>query len=226
MHDLIAEMEALALRLRPVQGRQGMAVQFVAQNRGDGVSTLARAFAVAAARMAPRGVWLVDLNLFDSDHLRAFAAEEDVLGPLGRAVQASPDGSCFFNLSPKGRWQASDLLVGHGVGRARLWITRFRQELLEPGQDVVFAKTDSYWQALRSQVDWIVVDAPALDRAAHALRVARFMDTNLPVIDARQLDLASDRALVASLQQAGGRVAGAVLNRSARHLLEPISKSS
>jgi hypothetical protein len=106
-------------------------------------------------------------------------------------------------------------LVAYPVGSPRLWVTRFRRELLQAGQSVqVLAKAD-YWTALRRHADVIVVDAPAADRSNAALAVARFMDFSVLVLSADQRDAVAPAALKASITSAGGRCAGLVFNRAA-----------
>jgi Mrp family chromosome partitioning ATPase len=219
MNAIIAEMEALAARLGPPPGRTGRVVQFVAQRSGDGVSSFARAFALAVARTSARGVWLVELDPTSQHQINTFAADPDLYGALGAGVRASPDGSVFFRLSPTGRRSPEQFLIGHAVGARKLWATRFRSELLEAGQRVMIDERDLYWRAMRRHCDVVVVDAPALERSDDALKAARFMDMNIAVLDASRADMASDKALVDALRRAGGNVAGVVLNRAPKSLM-------
>lgn len=216
--DLIADMAKVAHRLGPPKGEFGRAVQFVASTPGDGVSSLARAFAMAVTEGSKRGVWLVELDVTSGHQSREMASHTDVYGSLGPAVRASPDGSCFFDIksdSNGSQRPGECALVAHSVGGRPLWVTRLPRGAVGDGQSVELCPKDDYWVALRKYADWIVVDAPALRRSKDALTVARFMDCNILVLDAQRADLGRDLALRDAVIAAGGRIAGAVLNRSA-----------
>ena len=210
-------MAKVAHRLGPSKGGGGRAVQFVASTPGDGVSSLARAFAMAVTAGSKRGVWLVELDVTSGHQSREMASQTDVYGPLGPAVRASPDGSSFFDI--KSDLKVSEgpgacALVAHSVGGRPLWVTRLPRSAIGDGQSVELCPKDDYWVALRRLADWIVVDAPALKRSKDALTVARFMDCNILVLDAQRADPGRDRSLRDAVIAAGGRIAGAVLNRS------------
>jgi hypothetical protein len=226
MADLISDMATLAAGLGPPPGRVGRAIQFIGLKPGDGVSTLARAFAQAVAPQARRGVWLVELDVLSGLQSETIAAHPDVYGKMGEGVRASPDGSSFFDIHPKEPQdeEAAPLLMAHPVGAQKLWVTRFNADSLKPGQTVEMSDTDAYWRGLRMHADWIVVDAPALERSDNGLIVAPRMDANILVVNAERADLEGDMALRDAVRQAGGRVAGAVLNRAPKSLLDPVRK--
>ncbi len=217
MTELIADMEEVVARLGPPEGTGGRAIQFVGRRSGDGVSTLSRAFAQAVSAKSKRGVWLVELDVLADVQAKAIASRPDLFGTLGPAVRASPDGSSFFAVRPSqsdGKMPDASYLKAHSVGSRRFWVTRFQHGLLGPGQVVEISNAKNYWQSLREHADWIIVDAPALERSHSGLIVAPQMDGNILVIDAERGDLDGDRGLRDQILQAGGRIAGAVLNRA------------
>ena len=221
MVDLSSEMAQLWGALKAPPKGQARVVQFMAARGGEGTSTVAREFARYAATRVRRPVWLVDLDLMDSPQNDAIANQSGRYGPLGRETAASPDGSCFFSVQPpaQGRDGAvggdAHYLTAYPVGSPRLWVTRFRRELLEPGQTVQVIPKPDYWTALRRHADVIVVDAPAADRSQAGLAVARFMDHSVLVLAADGGDAAAPAQLKASILSAGGRVAGLMFNRAA-----------
>jgi len=217
--DLAPEMAALADRLgRP--GPSGRAVQFVAVKAGAGASTIARAFALEAARTCARGVWLVELDVMKGDQFSAFAQERAQFGALSGPVRSSPGQEMFFTVSPKSRGvdgrPFSDVayLAAHTVGASKLWVTRFRREALTPGQSVQILRDGAYWDALRRHADYVVIDAPAADRSPASLAAAPFMDANLIVLSAQVRLDAEAAALRDDLLAAGGPCNGVVLTRA------------
>jgi hypothetical protein len=105
-------------------------------------------------------------------------------------------------------------LVAYPVGGPRLWVTRFRRELMHERQSVHVLRKPDYWIALKRHADLIIVDAPAADRSSAAVTVAPFMDSTVLVVAADQGDAAAPLALKRAILAAGGRCAGLVFNRA------------
>jgi hypothetical protein len=220
MVDLSAEMQALWSRLGPVPPGRCRVLQFVAAGSGEGTSTVAREFARVAARHASRPVWLVDMDLWAGTQADVIAASPNLYGPLGPETAASPDGTAFFNVNPPSRapngrpWPDSRYLSAHGVGGRKLWVTRFRSDVVKPGQSVEIVRDAAYWTALRRHSEVIVVDAPAADRSQAALVVAPLVDATVLVVAAEQGDARGPGVLRDAVAAAGGRCAGIVFNRA------------
>lgn len=205
--DLSDTLQVLVERLDP-PGGPARAVQFVSARTGEGASSVARAFALAAAADGRR-TWLVELDVMSGAQAAAFA--DGRYGPLGPAVEASPDGSAFLQVGPG---PSTARLAVHAVGDTGLWVTRFRGEALAPGQKVRITGDGGYWRALRAHADLVVVDAPAAERSRAAAAVAPHMDATLIVVSADNDDPSGPALLRAGLEAVGGRCAGAVLNRA------------
>jgi Mrp family chromosome partitioning ATPase len=219
MVDLTSEMAELWTALGAPSAGPTRAIQFVAAATGEGASTIAREFAFFASNRARRGVWLVDLDLAGGAQHRAIAADPGRYGQLGNQSAASPDGSAFFTVQPPTRgkdgamWPDARFLVAHPVGGAKLWVTRFRQEALQPTQSALVLAGEDYWRALRRHAELIVVDSPAVEEGSAALVVAPRMDATVIVVAADAPDAGGAAALKEAIQSAGGRVAGIVLNK-------------
>ena len=220
MVDLAFEMATLAERLGPPPGAAARVVQFVAPERGSGTSTIALAFARHVAARARRGVWLVELDLMKGELIERISSEPEIFGPVGPPVRASPNDSAFFAVTPKTRdasgqpWPDIHYLSAHAVGRAKLWVTRFRREALRPGQSAQILSAPDYWEALRPHADYVIVDAPSADRSETAQVVAPFMDANVLVVAADRRNDVAARELRDDIMVAGGRCAGLVLTRA------------
>jgi hypothetical protein len=189
----------------------------VGAKSGVGASTVARAFALEAAKTAARGVWLVELDLLKGEQHAVFNAAPALYGPLGPPGRSSPSEAMFFTVTPKlpdrqGEvWSDVRYLAAQAVGGRRLWVTRFRREALEAGQSVRILKDGAYWETLREHADYVVVDAPALERSPAAGVVAPFMEATVLVVSSARRDLEGASALRDAIAEAGGRCAGVVL---------------
>ena len=220
--ELVASMAQLPASLGPVPADKGRVLQFVSATSGEGTSTLAREFALHAARHAKRPVWLIDLDLFGAVQHAALAADPARFGELGAASQASPDGSSFVTVHPAARTTDGKVLsdarylAAHSALRGRLWVTRFRKEAIRPGQQVRLAASPRYWRALAAHAEYVIIDTPAAERSTAALTLAGQVDSSVLVVAAEGADARAPAALKQALESHGGSVAGLVFNR-ARH---------
>ena len=218
--DLSAELQALVDRLGEPAPEGGRAIQFVSATRGEGTSTVARAFARAAAGRGARGVWLVELDVMAGAQFAAFA--DGAYGPLGEPGRAGPDDSAFFQVVPPPDEAeapppaAASYLEAWPLAGEAFWVTRFKAERLRPGQSVRLTGSGDYWRALKPFADLIVVDAPAAERSRAAAAVAPHMDATVVVVSADNDDPSGPTLLRDGVRAAGGRCAGMILNRAPR----------
>jgi hypothetical protein len=219
MVDLSAEMAELWTSLGAPPGGRGRLVEFIAAREGEGVSTVAREFALYAARTMRRRVWLVDLDLMGQTQAAAIARDAKRFGALGQPAAATPDGTMFFSVQPPlkrpdGRaWPDARYISAHAAGGPGLWITRFRREAMRGRQGVHVLPTPDYWKALRRHADLVVVDAPCAERSHAGLTVSPFMDEVVLVVAADEGDARAPAELRDDLAAAGARCAGLFVNR-------------
>lgn len=220
MIDLTSEMTQLWTSLGSWVPGHARIIQFASATRGEGVSTIAREFARLACERTRRPVWLVDADIPESCQHTALQVEAARFGALGPEKAASPDGSMFFTIqpplrAPDGRpWPDARYLGVRQAGAKKLWVTRFRRELLRGGQQAHIVPADNYWQALRQHADLVIVDSPAADRSNTAVALSRYMDTTVLVVAADGGDVKRTTALKEGILGAGGACAGIVFNRA------------
>lgn len=215
MRDLrpdLATLWSVASRLRPQQGAR--TVMFVAARSGEGTSSMAASFALMAAAQAERTAWLVDLELTRNAAYDAFdrGFATGVAQP-GRAYDAALGCAPMYELIPAAQGGTSKLLTAHPVNGTRLLVTRFRTERLARGQGVRLRSQPAWWQALRRSTDWIIVDAPALDRSDAVLDVASEADGVVLVVRAESTGAEEVANAQLAIERRGGYVIGVVLNR-------------
>ena len=219
MVDLSAEMAELWASLGLGAAGRARAIQFVAASGGEGSSTVAREFALYAARTEGFRVWLVDLDLMGQSQAQIIAADPERFGSLGPSAAATPDGSMFFSVQPPlkrpdGRpWPDARYVGAHAVGGADFWVTHFRRDAMRGRQQVRVMPTPDYWNALRRHADLIVVDAPAAERSQAGLTVAPNMDAVVLVVAADEGDAVGPARLRDAVADAGGHCAGLFVNR-------------
>ena len=220
MVDLTTEMAGLWAALGPASAHRGRVIQFASATTGDGVSTVAREYARLAAVRARKPVWLIDGDLSQQGQMDAIAAEPERFGRLAAPVQASPDGSAFYAVTPRvtGRdgkpVPSARLTTARSCLGGRLWVTHFHMEALRSGHRVEAVGDPRYWDALRPHADTIVVDCPAADRNDMAIILAPFVDMTVLVVAAGSTAANEPVILRDEIEAVGGRIAGVVMNRS------------
>ncbi|MDP3405924.1 MAG: hfsB [Brevundimonas sp.] len=220
MVDLTSEMAGLWAALGPAPAHRGRVIQFVCAHTGEGTSTVAREFARLAAVRARKPVWLVDADLARPEQQDAVAAQPDRFGHLGPATASSPNGAGFFAVTPPvmGRDRKpvahARLMTARACLGGRLWVTRFRAELLRSGQRAEAVPDPRYWDAMRQHADTVVVDAPAADRSDLAIILAPWVDATVLVVAAESTAPNEPVILRDEIEAVGGQIAGVVVNRS------------
>ena len=219
MVDLTEDMASLLTTLGPGPAERGRVIQFVSARKGEGASTVARAYARLAAAHARKPVWLVDADLETQGQMAAIGAHPELFGLLGKAAGASPDGSAFFTIQPPSQTSrgrpipdSAMFLARPALGK-RLWVTRLRRDSMSYDQHARVAPAPGYWRALSRHAGEVVIDAPSADRSEAALSIAPHIDASVIVLAADETDAALAADLRDAIERAGGRVAGLVLNR-------------
>lgn len=220
MVDLTSEMAGLWAALGPAPAHRGRVIQFACANTGEGVSTVAREFARLAAVRARKPVWLIDADLAQPWQQEAVAGEPERFGRLGAAASSSPNGSSFYTVTPPvmGRDRKpiapARLMTARPCLGGRLWVTRFRTEVLRSGQRAEALPDPHYWDAMRQHADTVVVDAPAADRSDLAITLAPYVDATVLIVAAESTAANEPVILRDEIEAVGGRIAGVVVNRS------------
>ncbi|WP_426039319.1 hfsB [Brevundimonas sp. DC300-4] len=220
MVDLTSEMAGLWAALGSAPAHRGRVIQFACANSGEGASTVAREFARLAAVRARKPVWLIDADLAQPTQQEAVAAEPERFGRLGAAASSSPNGSSFFAVTPPVMGRDSKpiaparLMTARPCLGGRLWITRFRAEVLRSGQRAEPLPDPRYWDAMRKHADTVVIDAPAADRSDLCITLAPYVDATVLIVAAESTAANEPVILRDEIESVGGRIAGVVVNRS------------
>ncbi|WGM31559.1 hfsB [Brevundimonas sp. NIBR11] len=213
-------MASLWAALGSAPAHRGRVIQFACANTGEGASTVAREFARLAAVRARKPVWLVDADLAQPWQQEAVAAEPERFGRLGAAAASSPDGSSFYAVTPPVTGQdrkpigPARLMTARPCLGGRLWVTRFRAEVLRSGQRAEPLPDPRYWDAMRKHADTVVIDAPAADRSDLCITLAPYVDATVLIVAAESTAANEPVILRDEIEAVGGRIAGVVVNRS------------
>jgi len=190
-----------------IPDRQTRLIQFVGATGGEGVSTLARRFAMYAASRLPDTICLFDLDPKLSAHAEFFGLDE--MGSASTVDGSAPShAGCMYHLSSLGLYVASSSAsASSSVGRH----SDYPFEL--PAHDF-----ERVAQEVRRQFSLIVVDSPPLAKSAEALLTSQQVDGVILVIEAEQTNTAAASVATRKIAQAGGNLLGAVLNKRRRYL--------
>jgi len=216
MRDLrqdLAGLWRLASQIAPAKGAR--VVLFMSAHAGEGTTSVAASFALIAASHTARTAWLVDLDIRRNAQYTAFAQGiiKDV-GRPGHALDASLGTEQIYMVAGHEKDPAyGKLFNAHLIDGLRLLVTRFRRDRLAAGQKVQLRTAPGWWSALRAAADWVVIDAPALDRTRAGLAFVAQADGVVLVVKADETSAADVAALRQDIEAHGGRVLGVVMNR-------------
>ena len=188
--------------------------------KGEGVSSVASSLAVLMSGRAARPVWLLDLDFLGNQQFRLFQAKTfSRFGAAGRALDGSLNAPPFFQIMPQiravdgnTRGQQKYLAV-HKIEHSNLLVSRFRTEILKPGQKIQVSSRDEYWRALRSVSDWAIVDGLSIDHSSAGLSLCRHIDGVILVVEADSTQASEVNTLRNEIEAHGGRCLGVVVNR-------------
>lgn len=195
---LAPPLAPLFAAIRPLlDGKQGVVLHLVAATQGEGASTIAREFAMLAATTGHRRTLLVDADRRQPQTARAFGC--DTRQGLVELLWGGLDGA--------------DVL--HPVAGTLLSVTCL---IGERGPASVDAETlRELYARLREQFELVVVDCPPVGDNYTSL-LPESADGVILVVQAEKTRPAVIARAKEMVQQAGGQVLGAVLNRRTNYI--------
>lgn len=208
------DMRPVLARLRERMGAGGR-VMVVSAVRGEGVSSLAASLALYAGEGSRKPVWLLDLDVSRNLAFDRFSsgALSRRFGPMGPPYSAALRSAPPFEVVPEADALPAGAFTAHRIGESRVMVTRLDLGMLPTGARVRIVPRPAYWEAVKASTDWTFVDAPSLEASMDALTVAPDMDACLLVVQADRTSADTVRAAAARVREAGGRLAGVLLNR-------------
>jgi Mrp family chromosome partitioning ATPase len=191
---LAAELGSLLAAIRPLlDGDGGAVLQVVAATPGEGTSTIAREFALLAATGGQRRTLLIDADRRDPATARSFDCDT-AHGLVELPWNASDVGSVAKPVS--GTLLSVACLIGqHGPGRTDA------------------ATVAELYNRLRDEFELIVVDCPAVASGDYLELAPDATDGVILVVQAETTRPAVVSHAKGQIEQAGGNMLGAVLNR-------------
>ncbi len=185
----------------------GRALLVIAARRGEGASTVARAVAGAAG---PGTVYAIDLDVRRNALARAYALDGPALGPR---IDGRLGGAAFHQIVTQTGAPCAETTPAfsyHRIGRSRLYVGAFDSQGMPQGGRVLISSEPDYWRGARAGGATVIVDAPALERSAIGLRVARHMDGVVLVVGADAGAAPAAMAARTEILAAGGSLLGLV----------------
>lgn len=214
--SLPSEMSGLFSIMNPsfVSGH-GLTIQFIGADSGEGVSTIARDFALTAAQYVDGLVLLLDFDWGQDSHLAHF---QQILKQQGEPANLDPALDLEVDLSPlvglSGPAETICPLAFHRIPEIRLILGRFdshRHDL--DGRVPCILNRPDIWSQLRSQFMLTVVDSPPFSRSFDGIVMSSAMDAVILVVRAESTRTPVVENLRDRLIAKGAPLAGLVLNQ-------------
>lgn len=182
------EAERLYGILNPAFGAdEGLIVHFIGVRPGDGASTMAREFAIAASHRVPGSVLLLNFDWGNhNSHYEYFADFQQAMryGMLGppEKLEADPDTTLRFTRErPREKKKYHPWMTFHRVGETSLLVSCMDITLKDPPR---VTNQPHFWETLRKEVALVVVDTPPMSRSWDGIVLSRMMDAVILVVAA------------------------------------------
>lgn len=202
---LAMPLAPLFAAIRPLlDSKQGIVPHVVAATVGEGASTIAREFAMLAGTTGHRRTLLIDADRRDPQTARAFDC--DTKQGLAELLWNGDDCGDVLRAIPGTLLSVTCLIGEHG---AALLDAHSLREL---------------YGRLREQFELVVVDCPPIGGGAYSSLLPEAVDGVILVVQAERTRPAVIIHAKDLVQQAGGQVLGAVLNRRTNYIPEFLYK--
>jgi Mrp family chromosome partitioning ATPase len=193
---------------------QGLTVQFIGAHPNEGVSTIARDFALTAAQYINEPVLLLDLDTHQDSHFNHF---RQVLKQLGSPANIESTLDLDIDLSPLiGGFNPvhSSPVLFHALPEIRLILGRLDTKLdTSPGQVPCILNRPQVWDELRSRFMLTVVDSSPSNQSFDSIVISGAMDAVVLVVRAESTRIPVVENLRDRLVAQGAPLVGLVLNQ-------------
>ena len=204
--EVTEQLYPLYQSLASVATTQGMVLTFVGAGPNEGVSTLTREFAKLSGLVLGHRVLLLD-----GDHGNGRHGEH-----LG--VEVFDD----FAAVAEGRKKLSDAIVT--VSQNELSFGAISLNGTFTARIAARPEFVDIFQSLRKKFDLILIDAPPVRNSSEALAYTKVSDGTVLVLQAEATRWQVAKQAKESIERAGGKVIGAILNRKQHHIPDFIYK--
>jgi hypothetical protein len=213
---LIEEASRLLDLLNPtfVDG-EGLAVQFIGSRKGEGTSTIARAFARVAMTHIAGDVLLLNLDMAGNGCVASHSDHNESLGlgavsePLDIALRI--DHLVRLPSHADSALAANTLMTFHRVGSSRLVVNRFSQAPEMASAKIVNER--QFWQDLKKHFLLTVVDSPPFSDSPDGVLVSQWMESVIIVVEADATRMPVAENLKSTLLGQGANISGLVFNK-------------
>jgi len=197
--SLSTPLAPMLASIRPLlDGKTGAILQIVAATEGEGASTIAREFALLAATSGHRRTLLVDADRRNPQTARAFGCD-------------AGQGLIDFLWSGANNFDGLATVPGTSLTVARLVGDRTT--------GAVDAETlREAYRRVREQFELVVIDCPPVGDDSYAALLPDATEGVILVVQAEKTRPAVIARAKDLVQQAGGQVLGAVLNRRTNYI--------
>lgn len=208
--DLRSEAKRLfgTLNLGLEQG-SGLVLQFIAASQGEGVSTIAREFAIVASEYTHGPVALLDFDGEQAGHERYFQGQRQLerFGPLRIFEGWEVDTSLLMRTAHN---QPPCRMEFRSVGDTSLVLGKLTGN---PCKAVYAPTAGKFWTTLRQQAVLTVVDSSSSPTCLDGANICGSMDAVIIVVAAEETRSPVVQALYEKLRDQDAPVIGTILNK-------------
>ena len=181
-------------------------ITFISARPGEGTSTIARDYAQALTDAVEQQILLIDAGKLDTEYFTANDADPNIT--IADTIGAGkPLSDALYPIGQHlhlGRWA--------GQGRSR-------------GTANKLLGDDAFWKKLHKTYGTVVIDAPSLKESPDGIGLAAHADATVLVIEAEATRQPVIEHLRSTLDAAGAKIIGVVLNKRRLYIPDKVYRN-
>jgi Mrp family chromosome partitioning ATPase len=186
---------------------QGRIVTFISARPGEGTTTIARDYVRGLSDMVDHKILLIDAGPLDQSYYDTHNADPTITIADTLAEEKELD-EALYSIGETvflGRWMKEE----NGRGRSR-------------SSALKLVNDDKFWKALRKSFGTVVIDAPSLKESGDSIGLAVRADAVALVVEAETTRQPVIENLRDTLNSAGAKIAGVVMNKRRFYIPEKV----
>lgn len=175
-------------------------IMFIGSREGEGVSTVARAFARVSANKIGKSVLLLDADRTKPTHHLVFGIQPEY-GWLDAIKDAQPFDHAVYQ-----------------IAESTLFVSPCSTKTCFPSAIFASSLIDTFWQEIKQWFDLVIIDSAPLSKSLDSLVIIPKVDGIVFVVEAENTARTVAESAKNRILKVGGNILGTILNKHREHI--------